>query len=115
MDHWWKLFCGALNTFNKLVDNTMTRDSKYISIGMLLYKLSPRLLIFSVGIGVIAGGLYSLIIPFVLHGVSEMGSEKDFQGLPQAASALLNRYYIETFFGLCFLILLADSTTKCIT
>lgn len=52
----------------------MNRSSNNTSIAGLLYQHSPRLLIVAVLIGALAGALYSLIIPFVLQGIDEIGS-----------------------------------------
>ncbi|WP_045857571.1 cyclic peptide export ABC transporter [Teredinibacter purpureus] len=48
----------------------MKTNKQKLSIVGLLYKKAPRLLIFSVSVGAIAGALYSLIIPFVIQGIA---------------------------------------------
>ena len=83
----------------------MPVSTNKISIVNLLYKCSPRLLICAVIVGAIAGGLYSLIIPFVLHGLNQKGSIASF--LPDPIE--LHRAVF--FFGMCFLILAAKATS----
>jgi len=48
-------------------------SQKKVSIVSLLFHYSPKLLVFSVAIGALAGFLYSLIIPFAINGIQVRG------------------------------------------
>ncbi len=54
-------------------DNNDNNDNNKLSILFLLFDFSPKLLIFSVSIGAVAGFLYSLIIPFAIRGIEGKG------------------------------------------
>lgn len=47
----------------------MNKNKELTSLSRLLYNFSPRQLIFAVGLGMLSGALYSLIIPFILNGL----------------------------------------------
>ena len=81
-----------------------TRQEK-ISILTLLYKHSPKLLMFAVVVGAIAGALYSLIIPFVLRGLSQKIEDSG------AVLNVMHQYQGEVFLGMCLLILAAKASS----
>jgi putative pyoverdin transport system ATP-binding/permease protein len=79
----------------------MTSSTKKVSITTLLYQHSPKLLIFAVVIGAVAGALYSLIIPFVLKGLEgQVNAQVSGVASAHQGGMLL-------FFGVCLLIMLA--------
>lgn len=89
----------------------MNNDINKISIPTLLFKFSPKLLVFAVLLGLVVGALHSLIIPFVLHGVNhaDVAIYKDI--LPDALFDLLSNHYAEMFFGMCTLILFTKAVS----
>lgn len=89
----------------------MKTTPKPISISTLLYRHSPLLLVVSMTIGAIAGALYSLIIPFVLHELNAQGAAGS---TPVAAVAgrmlhLAGGAGAGAFFLVCVLILCAKA------
>lgn len=66
------------------------------SLGSLLFRHSPKLLMTAVALGALAGALYGLVIPFVLAALRNPGQ------LPAAQGA-------SAFFGLCLLVLVAKA------
>jgi putative ATP-binding cassette transporter len=80
----------------------MNSQRKQTTITTLLYRQSPRLLVFAVAAGALAGALYSLIIPFVLGGMNMPAAQALALPAPGAAG-------IGLFFGVCLLILAAKA------
>lgn len=66
------------------------------SLGSLLFRHSPKLLMTAVALGALAGALYGLVIPFVLAALRNPGQLPAAQGAP-------------AFFGLCLLVLVAKA------
>lgn len=83
----------------------MKSDQQKISMLTLLYKYSPKLLVFAVVVGAIAGSLYSLIIPFVLHGLNQQAHSSN------ALLGAIDQYQAEFFFGVCLFILTAKAAS----
>jgi putative ATP-binding cassette transporter len=75
-----------------------------VSIFTLLFNFSPKILVFAVVVGAIAGALYSLIIPFVLRKLQQDRS----MDLP---ASIVDQYQVVIFFGLCLLILISKATS----
>jgi putative pyoverdin transport system ATP-binding/permease protein len=75
----------------------MNNKKPKVSIANLLYRHSPRLLVFAVVVGALAGALYSLIIPFVLR------------QLNGASGA--DAYPVGLFFAVCVAILLTKAAS----
>ncbi|MES2296362.1 MAG: cyclic peptide export ABC transporter [Pseudomonadota bacterium] len=74
-----------------------------LSIFTLLYRHSPRLLVFSAALGAVAGAMYSLIIPFVLAELARQGGKT-----PEAGGlSVLGGHGALAFFAVCVLILVA--------
>lgn len=78
----------------------MKAGQQKVSIVTLLYKSSPKLLIFAVTVGAIAGAIYSLIIPFVLSRLGQQHVDSD------ATIGFIEYYQTELFFGVCLFILI---------
>lgn len=83
----------------------MKSDQEKISIFTLLYKYSPKLLVFAVIVGAIAGSLYSLIIPFVLHGLNQQTHTAN------TLFSVIDQHQAEFFFGVCLFILTAKAAS----
>lgn len=81
----------------------MRTPKNKISILTLLYEHSPKLFIFAVALGALAGALYSFIIPFVLRGLN---SRSEISDVP---AAFLDKHQAEVFFGVCFCILVTKA------
>ena len=79
----------------------MNDDLKNLSVLNLLYRRSPKLLVFAIFSGAVAGALYSLIIPFLLRELNKAETEA-FSSLSQQAAI---------FFLLCISILTAKATS----
>ena len=78
----------------------------HLSIGTLLFRHSPKLLVTAVIFGVLAGGLYSLIIPLVL---AALGEQKG--AAATAATTAATGYGAAAFFSLCCLVLLTKAAS----
>lgn len=87
----------------------MTDSRKKISISTLLFRHSPRLLVFAVVIGAVAGALYSLIIPFVLQELNAKMTGIHSGKTMLAGVELVNQHYAALFFVVCCLILLTKA------
>lgn len=86
---------------NGVLDISMNDDLKNLSVLNLLYRRSPKLLVFAIFSGAVAGALYSLIIPFLLRELNKAETEA-FSSLSQQAAI---------FFLLCISILTAKATS----
>jgi putative ATP-binding cassette transporter len=75
-----------------------------VSIFTLLFNFSPKILVFAVVVGAIAGALYSLIIPFVLRKLQQDRSM-------DLSASIVDQYQVVIFFGLCLLILISKATS----
>jgi putative ATP-binding cassette transporter len=83
----------------------MSNSKDKLSISTLLYRHSPRLLVFSVLLGVVAGGLYSLIIPFVLSELDGDNGKTGKIGMVGMMATLSGNHQMALFFLLCLFIL----------
>jgi putative ATP-binding cassette transporter len=83
----------------------MQNDQPKISMFTLLYKYSPKLLVFAVVVGALAGALYSLIIPFVLRALNPPVEGSD------VVLGIMDQYQAEFFFGVCLFILAAKASS----
>ncbi len=81
----------------------MKAKHPHISIFTLLYKYSPKLFVFAVVVGAIAGALYSLIIPFLLRELDSQTKNSD------AMLSAIDQHQAEVFFGICLFILVAKA------
>ena len=100
----------------------MLAKGNKLSLSSLLYRHSPKLLIFSVGVGAAAGALYSLIIPFVLQGINarEEGANTADVAVESAANMTQSMGLLDTlisshsgvvFFGMVVMILLSKAAS----
>jgi putative ATP-binding cassette transporter len=76
-----------------------------LSITTLLYRNSPKLLIFAVTLGVVTGALYSLIIPFALHGIDGSAGALIDMGVPETLASAIESHPASFFFVTVALIL----------
>lgn len=57
------------------MNNNNNNNNNKVSIVSLLYDFSPKLLVFSVAIGALAGAFYSLIIPLAIKGIESVNNK----------------------------------------
>lgn len=83
------------------------QSSQVVSIYSLLYKYSPKLLVFSVLLGAAAGSMYSLIIPFVLNGIKAQSPKEleESSNTVNVFSEMLASHGASVFFFIVFFIL----------
>ncbi|PCK09044.1 MAG: cyclic peptide transporter [Alteromonadaceae bacterium] len=87
---------------------------KNITIASLLYRYSPKLLAFSVGLGAFSGALYALIIPLVLNGIGNSSSqvnEPASKGMGEVLLGAVSQNGAAVFFALVILIFLTKASS----
>jgi putative pyoverdin transport system ATP-binding/permease protein len=83
----------------------MKASQPKVSILTLLYKSSPKLLVFAVIVGAMAGAIYSLIIPFVLSRLGKQHTNSD------TTLRIIDQYQTELFFCVCLFILITKASS----
>lgn len=87
----------------------MNKQSVPISIPTLLFRYSPKLLVFAVLLGAVAGSLYSLVIPFVLKALTLQTQGTPIVSAKGTVADTVNSHYVIFFFVMCCLILFSKA------
>ncbi len=88
----------------------MNKNKKPLTLFRLISNRAPKLLAFSMILGLVAGACYSFIIPFLLHGLElNQGANLANEGIEAGNkfSSIIDSHYIGIYFLICTAIVAA--------